>query len=193
MAANAAISVNSFKPIDELKAHMRGVSGFAPIASSGAKLLILGSLPSQLSLQKQQYYGNPQNKFWQLMGELFAAGPALPYAERADRLTACGVAVWDVLRSSVRPGSMDSAIEQSSAVANDFAAFFAQQPDIRLVCFNGQKAAQLFARLVAPGLDAPCKTLRYQTLPSTSPAHASMRFEKKLEYWSILKNATLAG
>ncbi len=185
--------MNSFKPIDELKVHIRGVSGFAPIVSSGAKLLVLGSLPSQLSLQKQQYYGNPQNKFWQLMGELFAAGPELPYAERVDRLAACGVAVWDVLQSSVRPGSMDSAIEQSTAVANDFPTFFAQQPDIRVVCFNGQKAAQLFARLVAPGLDAHCKTLRFQTLPSTSPAHASMSFEEKLERWSILKNATLAG
>ena len=193
MAGNAAKTVHSSKPIDEHKVHMKAVSGFAPIAGSGAKTLVLGSLPSQLSLQKQQYYGNPQNKFWQLMGELFAAGPELPYTERADRLAACGVAVWDVLQSSVRPGSMDSAIEQSSAVANDFVAFFAQQPDIRLVCFNGQKAAQLFTRLVAPGLDAPCKTLRYQTLPSTSPAHASMSFEKKLEHWSILKNATLAG
>ena len=193
MAGNAAKTVNSSEPIDEHNAHMKGVSGFAPIASSGAKLLVLGSLPSQLSLQKQQYYGNPQNKFWQLMGELFAAGPALPYAERVDRLAACGVAVWDVLRSSVRPGSMDSAIEQSSAVANDFAVFFAQPPDIRLVCFNGQKAAQLFARMVAPGLDAPCKTLRYQTLPSTSPAYASMSFEKKLEHWSLLKTVALAG
>jgi len=172
---------------------MKGVSGFAPIAGKDANLLVLGSLPSQLSLQKQQYYGNPQNKFWQIMGELFAAGTELPYAERADRLVACGVAVWDVLRSSVRPGSMDAAIDQSTAVANDFASFFAHQPDISLVCFNGQKAAQLFARLVAPELDTSCKTLRYQTLPSTSPAHASMSFEKKLEHWSILQNATLAG
>ncbi len=127
------------------------------------------------------------------MGVLFAAGPELSYVERVARLVERGVAVWDVLQSSVRPGSMDSAIDQTTAVANDFASFFAGQPDIQLVCFNGQKAAQIFARLVANDLDSSCSRLRYQTLPSTSPAHAAMRFEKKLEHWSILKNGALAG
>jgi len=116
------------------------------------------------------------------MGVLFAAGPELSYAERVARLAACGIAVWDVLQSSVRPGSMDSAIDQETAVANDFASFFSGQPDIQLVCFNGQKAAQLFARLVVPDLDSSCSRLRYQTLPST-----------KLKHWSILKNEALAG
>ena len=73
--------------------------GFPPIAAADAGVLILGSLPSQLSLQKQEYYGNPQNAFWRVMGELFDAGPELPYAERADRLVRSGIAVWDVLRS----------------------------------------------------------------------------------------------
>ena len=126
------------------------------------------------------------------MGVLFAAGPELSYADRVARLAACGVAVWDVLQSSVRPGSMDSAIDQATAVANDFASFFAGQPGIQLVCFNGQKAAQLFARLVATDLYASCSDLHYQTLPSTSPAYASMSFEVKLEHWSILKNESLA-
>jgi len=88
---------------------------------------------------------------------------------------------------------MDSAIDQETAVANDFASFFSGQPDIQMVCFNGQKAAQLFARLVVPDLDSSCSRLRYQTLPSTSPAHAAMSFEKKLKHWSILKNEALAG
>ncbi len=170
---------------------MTDVRGFAPITGNGARLLVLGSLPSQLSLQTQQYYGNPQNKFWSIMGALFTAGPELPYGARADRLIECGVAVWDVLHSSVRPGSMDSAIDQSTAVANDFMTFFAQQPDISLVCFNGQKAAQLFSRLVASSLDATCDRLRYKTLPSTSPAHASMSFDEKLVQWSFLKNESL--
>ena len=168
---------------------MKSDTGFAPIAGSDATLLILGSLPSQMSLKSQQYYGNPQNKFWQIMGALFAADPKLPYSARVDRLIACRVAVWDVLQSSVRPGSLDAAIDVSTAVANDFAAFFAQQPGVRLVCFNGKKASQLFARLVAPELDASYSALQFATLPSTSPAHASMSIEEKLERWSILKDA----
>ena len=81
----------------------------------------------------------------------------------------------------------------SPAVANDFVSFFAEQSDIQLVCFNGQKAAQLFARLVATDLDPLCRKLRYETLPSTSPAHAAMSFGQKLEHWSILRDRTLAG
>ena len=169
----------------------RSVSGFAPLVPADARILVLGSLPSKMSLQTGQYYGNPQNVFWRLMGELFDAGTRLPYAERAKRLADSGVAVWDVLQSSVRPGSMDSAIDQSTAVANDFSSFFAQRPNIRLVCFNGQKAAQMFERLVMPDIGNKFSTLRYKTLPSTSPAYAAMSFDEKLRHWSILKTETL--
>jgi hypoxanthine-DNA glycosylase len=172
---------------------VKSEQGFAPIVGSGAKLLILGSLPSQMSLKSQQYYGNPQNKFWSIMGALFAAGPELPYSMRVDRLIACNVAVWDVLQSSVRPGSLDAAIDVSTAVANDFASFFARQPGIRLVCFNGKKASQLFARLVEPELDDSYSALRFANLPSTSPAHAAMSIDEKLERWSILKDVTESG
>lgn len=155
-------------------------------------MLVLGSLPSKMSLRTGQYYGNPQNAFWRVMGELFDAGAQLPYAVRTNRLSDSGIAVWDVLRSSVRPGSMDSAIDQSTAVANDFTSFFAQQPNIQLVCFNGQKAAQMFERLVVPEISEKSNSLRYQTLPSTSPAYAAMSFDEKLRRWSILKSESLA-
>ena len=166
------------------------VSGFAPLVTTGARALVLGSLPSKMSLETGQYYGNPQNAFWRLMGELFDAGTRLPYAERVKRLSDSGVAVWDVLQSSVRPGSMDSAIDQSTAVANDFTSFFARRPNIQLVCFNGQKAAQMFERLVLPDIGNKSNTLRYQTLPSTSPAYAAMSFDEKLRHWSVLKTET---
>jgi TDG/mug DNA glycosylase family protein len=166
------------------------VSGFAPLVTTGARALVLGSLPSKMSLETGQYYGNPQNAFWRLMGELFDAGTRLPYAERVKRLSDSGVAVWDVLQSSVRPGSMDSAIDQSTAVANDFTSFFARRPNIQLVCFNGQKAAQMFERLVLPDIGNKSNTLRYQTLPSTSPAYAAMSFDEKFRHWSILKTET---
>ena len=171
---------------------LSSVSGFAPLVTVGARILVLGSLPSKLSLQTGQYYGNPQNAFWRLMGDIFDAGTELPYSERANRLSKSGVAVWDVLQSSVRPGSMDSAIDQSTAVANDFTSFFAQSPNIQLVCFNGQKAAQMFERLVVPDIGDQFESLRYQTLPSTSPAYAAMSFDEKLRHWSVLKTEIYA-
>jgi TDG/mug DNA glycosylase family protein len=162
-------------------------SGFAPIAAPDANVLILGSLPSQLSLQKQEYYGNPQNAFWRVMGELFGAGPDVTYTKRARMLRQSGIAVWDVLKSSVRPGSMDAAIDLSTARPNDFPAFFDAHPDITLVCFNGKKARELYERLVAPQIGGNIDKLEYKSMPSTSPAYASMSFEEKVRQWSVVR------
>lgn len=161
-------------------------TGFAPIAAPDANVLILGSLPSQQSLQKQEYYGNPQNAFWRVMGKLFDAGPEVAYKDRALMLQENGVAVWDVLKSSVRPGSMDAAIDLSTARPNDFPAFFAAHPDIELVCFNGKKARELYERLVAPQISGSIGKLEYKSMPSTSPAYASMSFEEKVRQWTLV-------
>jgi hypoxanthine-DNA glycosylase len=161
--------------------------GFPPIADANARVLILGSLPGQVSLAHRQYYAQPQNAFWKIMGRLFDAGPELPYDERARRLVAHGIALWDVCAAAQRPGSLDASIVHASVVPNDFAGFVAAHPRLRLVCFNGAKAAELYRRLVLPTLTASPHPIRYETLPSTSPAHASMRFEEKLARWSVVR------
>jgi TDG/mug DNA glycosylase family protein len=160
--------------------------GFPPIADSHARVLILGSLPGQVSLQRQQYYAQPQNAFWKIMGRLFGAGPESPYAERTQCLVRNGIALWDVCASAQRPGSLDAAIVRSSVVPNDLAAFLEVHSGIDLVCFNGAKAADLYRRLVLPGLPATVRTLRYEALPSTSPAHAAMPFDEKLARWAAV-------
>ena len=167
---------------------MTGIAtGFEPIASTDARVLILGSLPSQQSLRKHEYYGNPQNAFWRVMGELFGAGPDLSYPHRAAKLRRCGIAVWDVLRSSVRPGSMDAAIDLTSAAPNDFQSFFDEHPMLELICFNGKKAAELYERLVtAPGITS-IGNIAFRTMPSTSPAYASMKFDEKVRHWSVIR------
>lgn len=121
------------------------------------------------------------------MGVLANAGPELPYARRTRRLTTAGVALWDVLQASIRPGSLDSAIDTDTAVANDFADFLSNYTTLRMVAFNGKKAASLFQKLVAPALAKPAASVDYLTLPSTSPAHAAMSFEEKLACWSEIK------
>jgi hypoxanthine-DNA glycosylase len=159
-------------------------NGFPPIADADARILILGSLPGQVSLRMQQYYAQPHNAFWKIMGRLFGAGPELPYDERARRLVERGIALWDVCAAAQRAGSLDASIVHASVVPNDFAAFIASHPHIGLICFNGGKAAALYRRLVLPGLPASLRSLDYQTLPSTSPAHAAMRFGEKLARWA---------
>ncbi len=160
---------------------------FPPIASPDARVLILGSMPGRASLAAGQYYAHPRNAFWPIMGALLGLDPALPYPERAARLAAAGVALWDVLHACTRPGSLDAAIDRDSAEHNDLAAFFAAQPGIRHVFFNGAAAAALFRRHG----QLPAGTTGTR-LPSTSPAHAGRSFADKLAAWQAVADA-LAG
>jgi double-stranded uracil-DNA glycosylase len=161
--------------------------GFPPIAAASARVLILGSLPGQVSLQRQQYYAQPQNVFWRIMGALFGAGPDVRYEERALRLIEHRVAVWDVCQAAVRPGSLDTSIDLATVIPNDFGTFFAAHADIRCIFLNGATAARLYEKLVVPQLRAPARSLPMERLPSTSPAHASLRFEQKLERWQLMR------
>jgi hypoxanthine-DNA glycosylase len=165
------------------------VVSFAPIVADAPKVLILGSMPGRLSLQMQQYYAHPRNSFWPIMSELFGIDPELPYETRLTRLTAQRVALWDSLLACFRPGSLDSAIDERSIVANDFPGFFMQYPSIAAVFFNGAKSEQVFRRHVLPQLAPEHGNISYQRLPSTSPAHAALNAQQKLAQWQAVKQA----
>ena len=164
--------------------------GFPPIVGRDPRVLILGSLPSRASVEKHEYYGHSRNAFWPIMGELFGAEPALDYETRTSIIAGRGVAVWDVLASSVRPGSLDADIDVATATPNNVDGFLADYPAVSLVCFNGQAAAKLHARLLARAGENRSNTVEYQTLPSTSPAYAAMSFDEKLAHWRIVAEAT---
>ena len=153
--------------------------GFPAISRNDARVLVLGSLPGVRSIQAAQYYAHPRNAFWPIMAAV--TGAAGDYAQRCHALKASGIAVWDVLASSVRPGSLDANIDLDSAEVNDFSVFLARHSNIQRICFNGQKSAQIFRKRVLPTLTDLQLDLR--SLPSTSPAHASMTFEEKLAHW----------
>lgn len=151
---------------------------FPPIASPDARILILGSMPGAASLEAGQYYAHPHNAFWRIMGALVGAGPEIPYEERVRILQSRGIAVWDVLASCIRRGSLDSDIR--AEVPNDFASFFSAHPGITHIGLNGGKAAASFkthARLHCP------PHIAIAQLPSTSPAHAARSFTQKCELW----------
>lgn len=154
-------------------------TGFPPVARHDARILILGSLPGQRSLQATQYYAHPQNAFWRIMQDLI--GVEGSYEQRCAMLAGYGIALWDVLAESVRRGSMDADIQLETAATNDFPRFFSEHRTIERVCFNGQKAAQIFRRFVV--LDVVDSEKKFVTLPSTSPAYASMAYADKLVRW----------
>jgi hypoxanthine-DNA glycosylase len=160
--------------------------GFEPIAAPDARVLVLGSMPGVVSLQAGEYYAHPRNAFWRIIEALFGIPVALPYGERCRRLLEHRIAVWDVLRACTRPGSLDSSIVESSIVANDFRGFFAAHRGIEAVYFNGAKAESAYRRHVQPTLPEPAADLGLTRLPSTSPAHASLSFDDKLERWRTI-------
>ncbi len=162
---------------------------FPPIANRLAETLILGSLPGRKSLEMQQYYAHPHNAYWKIIGAILGADGVLPYSRRVKLLTSHRIAVWDVLAAAERPGSLDSSIVHASALANDFEKFFRAHPRIRRVFFNGRKAEAMYRRFVLPGLPSEFADMKYECLPSTSPAHAGMPFAKKLDSWRRIKES----
>jgi len=167
---------------------MNKLRGFPPVAASDARVLVLGSMPSLASLAAGEYYAHPRNAFWPIMGELLGFDSKAPYAVRTRALSKARIALWDVIVTCVREGSLDANIAQ--AVPNDIHGFLRRHPGIRTVFFNGTAAATLFRRLVEPGLERPLDCHR---LPSTSPAHAARSFAKKLAAWRAVTAATTSS
>ncbi len=157
--------------------------GFPPVAAPTARILILGSLPGAESLRRAQYYAQPHNRFWWIMGHLFGASPATPYDQRLEILRQANIALWDVCQAARRAGSLDASIVQASVIPNPIAAFLTAHRHAELICFNGRGAEKLFNTLVLPTLPAQQAAIRRTLLPSTSPAYASMRPEEKLARW----------
>lgn len=163
---------------------MSRIQGFPPIAGPQARILILGSMPSEASLKAQEYYAHPRNQFWSLMAELLGFDKSASYAERTAALEQSGIAVWDVLKSCVRKGSLDSDIDPKSLAVNDFREFFAEHRAIRKVYFNGTAAEQIFRKRVLPDLHS--LQIEFMRLPSSSPANAGYSYARKLALWSRL-------
>jgi hypoxanthine-DNA glycosylase len=166
---------------------MSDIGGFFPIVSSNASVLILGTMPSEASLLRQQYYGHARNAFWPIMRALLGFDPALCYQERKEVLIENRIAVWDVLQSCSRKGSLDSSINLATVITNDFAGFFTEYKGIKRVFFNGKMAEKLYRKRILPALNHHFSYLEYQCLPSTSPAYASLNFEQKIEAWKVIK------
>ena len=151
----------------------------APVGSSDARLLILGSLPGEASLRAGRYYAHPQNQFWRLLGHAIGENLAgLHYDDRLARLVARDIALWDVVGEARREGSLDAAIR--GATSNQLRDYAATHPRLQAIAFNGKTAARLgraaLGRLTGPSLI---------DLPSSSPAY-TLGFAQKAAQWRLL-------
>ena len=156
-------------------------SAFAPVVNEATCVVILGSLPGEMSLAVARYYANPRNQFWQLVGAVIDRPDltTLGYDARLAALLGNRIGLWDAVASAERPGSLDNAIREARPAA--LADMVAALPQLRAVAFNGQTSAKI-ARPLLSGLP-----LALIDLPSSSPAHAAMPMAQKQEIWLGLR------
>ena len=148
--------------------------GLPPIIEVGIETLILGSFPSPASLAARQYYAHRQNQFWRVMAALVGEPLVdVDYAEKQRCLLRHRIGVWDVYRSCVRDGALDSAIR--CAEPNDFSTLASLAPRLRRVFFNGKTSARFEVAFRERGFDT-------RVLPSTSPAY-TLAFSEKVRRW----------
>jgi TDG/mug DNA glycosylase family protein len=153
--------------------------GFLPVHGESVEVLILGSFPSRQSLEKKEYYGNPQNHFWHIIEALYDIDRHLPYAVRISRLTEHRIALWDILSGCCRDGSADVHIQEP--VFNDLAGFLRVYPAIRLVALNGRTAGRYYHQMTIS------TQVPEVVLPSTSPANVRVSLPEKVIAWSIIR------
>ncbi len=153
---------------------------FAPIVGAEPRILVLGTLPGEESLRRQEYYAHPRNLFWPIVFGLFGASPPAAYDQRLRLLAERGIALWDVCRAAERDASSDSTIRRE--VPNAIHQLTGEHPSIRAIAFNGSGARRLYDRHFKRRPE-----LIYLALPSTSPAHARLGFAEKLERWRALR------
>lgn len=156
------------------------ISSFLPIIDKESKILILGSIPGVKSLEMQQYYAHPQNKFWKIIFELFNEKFTTDYDERIKILEKHHIALWDVIDTCERKGSLDSEIRNEEA--NNIQQLLENYPSIKAIFCNGQKSFKNLQKIMGKECVIPIFVL-----PSTSPLH-TISFEKKLRDWEFINS-----
>jgi len=156
------------------------LKSFDPIESPQSRILILGTMPGTASLAMGQYYAHGRNHFWPVISTLLEFPQGADYKAGCELFVQSGAALWDVLHSCLRDGSLDSNIEAEQP--NDIGEFIREHKYLKAVFFNGANAEKFFRKYITPQLP-DVEGIHFERLPSTSPANASMSFEQKLEIW----------
>ncbi|MBQ1611909.1 MAG: DNA-deoxyinosine glycosylase [Alphaproteobacteria bacterium] len=147
-----------------------------PWIDENTRILIVGTMPGEQSIQEHMYYANPHNKFWSYIEKILNKSNELKSEEERKRLLQkYNIGLWDALSVCEREGSLDSKITKEQY--NDFSKF----QSVQYVLFNGKKAQKYFEKYNAQYLEGR----QFKQLPSTSPANASISEAKKFEQWNL--------
>jgi double-stranded uracil-DNA glycosylase len=158
---------------------------FPPLLDHNTRILFLGSFPSIASFEQAFYYAHPRNAFWPILEAIFNVKLETNEAKKAFCFEQ-GIGLWDVIGSCVRSNSSDTNLK--NCIPNDFEKLLHDYPNIKALAFTGKKSHDLFQKYF--------KNLKVEKvlLPSTSPAHAAMKFEeKKKVYEDFYYSYTVRG
>ncbi len=159
---------------------MKKCKSFKPSIDINSKVLILGSMPGVKSLEEQQYYAHPQNRFWKVMGAI-CNEPKLPkfaYDLKLKTLLKNSIALWDTIKTCKRDGSLDFNIQNETP--NDIRKLLQKYPDIKTICLNGNKSYSAFKKYFPDLLEK----YNCHKMPSTSPANARYSLDILIKEWS---------
>lgn len=162
------------KPTVKVSANLK--SSFAPIIYPDTKIIILGSLPGDLSIQQGEYYAHPRNRFWKILAAITNSNVPENYQQKKNLLKTLKIGIWDVAHSADRKGSLDTSI--LNEIPNDLHTLLKNNKRIEIIAFNGQKARNMYDKHFST-IDG----IKYLTLPSSSPANASISFDRICKIW----------
>lgn len=157
------------------------IDSFKPLIDENSAILILGTMPSVKSLEGQEYYGNRQNAFWPILFGVVEEEVTEDYEQKKQLLVRYKIALWDVLQSCEREGSLDSKIKGERP--NDIKGLLIAYPALKTIVFSSQKAAQYFKKYIGM-----IEGITFVTMPSPSGANARMSLQEKLNHWKTIKS-----
>ncbi len=161
----------------EFESHLK--SSFAPISNPDITTLILGSLPGDKSLELNEYYGHPRNRFWKTIAAITNNEEPTSYEDKKALLLKSKIGLWDIAHKAIRKGSLDSAMQNEQP--NDIPNFITAHGNLKTIAFNGKKSQALFDKYFERN-----EGIKYLCLPSTSPANAGFSFETICKIWQQL-------
>jgi hypoxanthine-DNA glycosylase len=153
--------------------------GFPAVLDNKTEILILGSLPGDVSIRRHQYYGHPGNDFWRLLGRILGEDlQGMNYQNRLETLKRNKIGLWDVFKAGKREGSEDAKIKNEEI--NQFSMLKELAPNLKLVLFNGKKSGEYEPILREMGYET-------KVLPSSSGANRRFLKNRIFEWEAAFK------
>ena len=158
---------------------MNTVYSFEPIFDKNSKVLILGTVPSIISREKNFYYSHASNRFWKIFENLFNV-KLNTVEEKINFLLKNNIALWGTIKKCDIEGSKDSSIR--NVHVNDINSIL-KLTNIKTIYVTGKVALNIYNKQIYNKTN-----IEAIYLPCPSSANAFFNLEKLTEIYKIILN-----